>query len=66
MSLIRCSGVINTAALDEESYPFFPNAPATATKSFVCLVLYNIQSQMHNFQKAKVVNRISETEEQHR
>lgn len=61
MSLFKCSGVINTAVLDKESYPFFPNGPVTAAKSFVSLALYNIQSQMHNFQNAESENSISET-----
>lgn len=64
MSLFRCSGVINTATLDKESYAFFPNGLVTATKLFFfCLALYDFQSQIHNFQKAESENNISETSE---
>lgn len=51
--LFRCNGVTNTAILDkmkDKSYSFYLNGPVKATKSFVCLALYNIQSQTHNVQ----------------
>lgn len=61
MSLFKCSGVINTAVLDKESYPFFLNGPATVNKPFVRLALYDIQSHTRNFQNSESENSICES-----
>lgn len=63
MSLFRFCGVINPPVLDKESYPFFPNRPVTATKSFVCLAPCNIHSQIPNAQSAESDKSISGTSE---